>query len=92
LFSRPYATTFGEQAGLQETISLYLDLKPGQKADFEVVGRTAAAFAEAVKEIAFIIEPGMEVKLEFDSGTEGSLSLNALLKNANTRRVPASGY
>lgn len=63
-----------------ETISLYLGLKPGQKADFEVVGRSAAAFAEAVKEIAYIIDPGLEIKLEFDSGTEGSLSLNAILR------------
>ena len=30
-----------------QAISLYLDLKPGHKADFEVVGRAAAAFAEA---------------------------------------------
>jgi hypothetical protein len=74
-----------EHSRLQETISLYLDLKPGQKADFEVVGRTAAAFAEAVKEIAFVVEPGLEVKLEFDSGTEGSLSLNALLKDAKQK-------
>lgn len=67
---------------MQETISLYLDLKPGHKADFEVVGRTTSAFAEAVKEIAFIIDPGLDIKLEFDSGTEGSLSLNAILKDA----------
>jgi hypothetical protein len=39
-------------ANLQETISLYLELKPGEKPDFEVVGLAAAAFAEAVKESA----------------------------------------
>jgi hypothetical protein len=69
---------------LQETISLYLDLKKGEKADFEVVGRAAAAFAELVKEIAFVVEPGIEVRLEFESGTEGSLSLNAILKELKT--------
>ena len=56
---------------MQETISLYLELEPGKKADFEVVGRAAAAFAEAVKEIAYLLEPGLEIKLEFDSGKEG---------------------
>lgn len=65
---------------MSETISLYLGLKKGEKADFEVVGRTAAAFAEAVREIAYIIEPGIEVRLEFESGTEGSLDLKARLK------------
>jgi hypothetical protein len=70
---------------LQETISLYLELKPGQKPDFEVVGLAAAAFSEAVKEIAYILDPGLEVRLEFESGTESSLSLNAVLKVLKTR-------
>jgi hypothetical protein len=39
-------------AALEETISLYIGLEPGAKADFEVVGRAAAAFADVVKEIA----------------------------------------
>jgi hypothetical protein len=70
-----------------ERISLYIGLEPGAKADFEVVGRAAAAFADVVKEIAFILEPGLEVKLEFDSGTEGSLSLNAILKSPSDKRA-----
>jgi hypothetical protein len=67
-----------------ESITLYLDLKSGEKADFEVVGLAAAAFAEAVKEIAFILEPGLRVKLDFESGLEGSLKLEAILKSLNT--------
>lgn len=69
---------------VEETITLYLGLKEGQRADFEVVGLSAAAFAEAVKEIAFILEPGLEVRLEFDSGTEGSLKLKAIIKSLKT--------
>jgi hypothetical protein len=57
-----------------------------KRADFEVVGLSAAAFAEAVKEIAFILEPGLEVRLEFDSGTEGSLKLKAIIKFRSRRR------
>jgi hypothetical protein len=71
----------GDAGGfVAETITLYLDLKAGEKADFEVVGLAAAAFAEAVKEIAFFLEPGIQIKLEFESGTEGSLKLKAALK------------
>ena len=77
-------------ARLEQTISLYLDLKPGEKADFEVVGRTTAAFATVVKEIAFIINPAIEVKLEFDSGTPGSLSLKGLLKGEGSPATYAS--
>lgn len=69
---------------MPETVSLYLELKPGEKPDFEVVGRAAAAFAAAVKEIAYVLDPGMEVRLEFESGTEGSLSLNAILRELKT--------
>jgi hypothetical protein len=72
----------GEAGGnVAESITLYLDLKPGEKADFEIVGLAAAAFADAVKEIAFILEPGIQVKLEFESGLEGSLKLKAVLKS-----------
>jgi hypothetical protein len=74
-------------AVLEETISLYLELEPGKKADFEVVGRAAAAFAEVVREIAFNLEPGLEIKLEFDSGTEGSISLNGILKSPADKRA-----
>jgi hypothetical protein len=69
---------------VEETVTLYLGLKPGEKADFEVVGLAAAAFAEAVKEISYILEPGLDVRLEFDSGTEGSLKLKAILKSLTT--------
>ncbi|MEA2893132.1 MAG: hypothetical protein QOI05_3925 [Bradyrhizobium sp.] len=68
----------------EETVTLYLGLKEGERADFEVVGLSAAAFAEAVKEISYILEPGLEVRLEFDSGTEGSLKLKAIIKTLKT--------
>jgi hypothetical protein len=70
---------------VQETICLYLDLKSGEKADFEVIGLTAAAFAETVKEIAFILDPLADVRLEFDSADDASVSLNAVFKAFGTR-------
>jgi len=79
-------------ANLQETTALYLELKPGEKPDFEVVGLAAAAFAEAVKEIDYILDPGLEVRLEFESGTESSLILNAVLKVLKSRMDTAAPF
>lgn len=70
---------------MEEPISLYLDLESGTTADLEIVARTTLAFADAVKEIAYIIDPSLEVSLKFASGTEGSLSLNTLVKSVQGR-------
>jgi hypothetical protein len=63
-------------------LSLYLDLKPNTKADFEVMATTSLAFIKLVREAAFIIDPSLEVRIEFDSGTPGSLSLNSIIRAA----------
>lgn len=60
-------------------ISLYLDLAEGESANIEVVARAALAWSAAVKELAYVIDPSMDVELELVSGTEGSLDLNACL-------------
>jgi hypothetical protein len=61
-------------------VSLYLDLDPGEKADLEVVAKASLAFAAAIKELAYLLDPSIEIKIELTSGTEGSLSLNSVLK------------
>lgn len=61
-------------------ISLYLDLEEGQIADIEVVARTALAWSSAIKEITYIFDPSVEIRVELASGTEGSLSLNSLIR------------
>jgi hypothetical protein len=45
------------------------------------VARAAIAFASAIREAAYIIDPSLEIKLELISGTEGSLSLNSIIKS-----------
>lgn len=70
---------------MAEQLTLYIGLKNGERADLEIVGLAAAAFAEAVKEIAFFLEPGIEVRLEFESGETGSLKLKALLKSLKSK-------
>ena len=62
-------------------ISLYLDLERGQKADLETVARASLAFAAAIRDIAFVLDPSIEIRIELASGTESSLSLNALIKS-----------
>jgi hypothetical protein len=70
------------------TVNLYLDLEPGQAADLEVVARAALAFAAAIRVIAQEIAPEVDVKVELVSGTEGSLSLNSLIKGAGLLASP----
>jgi hypothetical protein len=62
------------------TISLYLDLRKGYRADLEVTAKGALAFAEMVRELTRNIEPGLEVQLDLQSGTEGSLYLNIIVR------------
>jgi hypothetical protein len=61
-------------------ISLYLDLEEGRIADLEVVSRAALAWVAAIKEAAYALDPSLEVRIEFASGTPGSLSLNSIIK------------
>lgn len=70
-----------------EPVSLYIDLVPGATADLEVIARAALAFAGAVREFAYIIDPSLELRIELVSGTESSLSLNAWFKSKLARRL-----
>ena len=65
---------------LSETISLYIDLQEGQKADLEAVARASLAFADAIREIAGFIDPFSDTRIELISTTEGSISLNTKIK------------
>jgi hypothetical protein len=69
-------------------ISLYLDLEKDERADLEVISRASLAFVEAIKEIAYIIDPSVEIVVEIESGTEGSLSLNTIIRSIKTSVTP----
>ncbi|MEM6747938.1 MAG: hypothetical protein AAF608_11010 [Pseudomonadota bacterium] len=64
-------------------LSLYLDLEDGQRADLQVVSRAAIAWANAIDEIAYVIDPSIELKIDFHSGTRGSLSLNTIIRSTS---------
>ncbi len=61
-------------------ISLYLQVERGKSADLEVVARASLALAAAIKEVAFRLDPSVEVRVELISGTEGSLFLNSIIR------------
>src|SRR5258706_16305025 len=62
-------------------ITLYLDLEPGKVADLEVVARAALALSAAIQDLAYVVDPSLDIRIELASGTEGSLSLNTILRN-----------
>jgi hypothetical protein len=61
-------------------INLYFDLERGQSADMEVAAKAALAFADALREIVYSLDPTLTVRVELASGTPGSLSLNAVVR------------
>jgi hypothetical protein len=64
-----------------QPISLYLELEPGQKVDLVAAASASIAFADAIHEIAYILDPSIEVRIELSSGTEGSLSINSIIRS-----------
>lgn len=66
--------------GVVENISLYVALEPGTKADLEVIARASLEFAATLREVAYVIDPSIDLRIEIESGTPGSLSLNSVLR------------
>ena len=73
-------------AGRALPISLYLDLEPGQFADLETTARASIAFAEAIRELAYILDPSAEIRIAVQDSTRGSLSVNALVEALKSAR------
>ncbi|MGO4137907.1 hypothetical protein ACEQ6A_25610 [Rhizobium brockwellii] len=73
---------------MQQQISLYLELRPGSKVDLETAARAALAFDALLKELAFAVDPFSTVRVELESGTEGSLSLNSVIKAVKGEITP----
>ncbi|ODT62173.1 MAG: hypothetical protein ABS77_07595 [Phenylobacterium sp. SCN 69-14] len=72
------------------SISLYLDLEKGVAPDFDVALKAALAWSTAVKEIAYVVDPGVQIRLEFDGTYEGSLGFNARLRAVLTKAQEAA--
>ncbi len=65
---------------MQQKLSLYIALEPSRNMDLEAAAKAAIAFNSLIKEIAFVIDPFATVRVELKSGTEGSLSLNSVVR------------
>src|SRR3712207_4195742 len=61
-------------------ISLYVELAPDRRGDLEVISRAAIAWAETIREAAFLTDPFLDVRVELISGTEGSIDLNSEIR------------
>lgn len=62
-----------------QPISLYLDLFPDRTADLEAVSHAALHFVTALKEAAKVLSPELEIRIELQSGSEGSLDLHSFI-------------
>jgi hypothetical protein len=63
-----------------QPLSLYFDTEPGRHPDLIVVGRAAIAFSAALHELAYVLDPSLTIRIELQSSTPGSLSLNSLIR------------
>lgn len=61
------------------SLSLYFELKDGEKADLEVVAQAAIAWVAALRAAAAEIDPTAQIKVEIIDAQEGSLRLNTIL-------------
>ncbi|MBA3677306.1 MAG: hypothetical protein H0W74_07885 [Sphingosinicella sp.] len=61
-------------------ISLYVELAPERRGDLEAISRAAIAWAETIREAAFLTDPFLDVRVELISGTEGSIDLNSQIR------------
>jgi hypothetical protein len=61
-------------------ISLYLDLEEGQSPDLEVVARAAIAWNALLKEVIELLDPSLDVRVEYVSGTKGSATIDSIVK------------
>ena len=60
-------------------IDLYFALKPGRRADLEVVSAAALQWVEAMRIAARRLEPNADIRVELVATPEGSLRLSAVL-------------
>ena len=61
-------------------ISLYFELGDGKTADLAVIASAALAWDSLIKEIASVVDPSLNLRIELVSGERGSLWLKSLLR------------
>jgi hypothetical protein len=61
-------------------LSIYFGLDEGKSIDFEIAAKASLAYIAAIKEISYLLDPAIEIRVELKNGTEGSLFLNSTIK------------
>lgn len=73
-------------------LRLYLQLEQGHVADLFAVTEATAAFASGVKELAYIIDPSIDLYIGLAPSSPGSLWENTILKAVNDPKKRARLY
>lgn len=63
----------------EDGLSLYFELKEGEKADLEIVAQAALHWVAALRAAAIAIEPDAQFRVEFIDAKASSLRVNTLL-------------
>ncbi|OYX72941.1 MAG: hypothetical protein B7Y81_04275 [Caulobacter sp. 32-67-35] len=63
-----------------DRVSLYFQLKAGEKADLEVVARASLAWVEGMRASARALDPEAQIKVQIVDADESSLILNAVME------------
>jgi len=64
---------------MDNTLSLYFQLKEGEKADLEIVSAAAIAWVEALRSVARAVDPDSDIKVELVDADEASLTFNTII-------------
>lgn len=69
-----------EQVADDHPLGLYFQLKPGERADLEVVSAAAIAWVEGLRAAARAVSPDAEIRVEIVDAQAASLNLNGFIK------------
>lgn len=64
----------------EEPLGLYFRLKPGEKADLEIISSAAIAWVETLRATARAIDPNADIRVELIDADESSLIYNTLIE------------
>lgn len=70
-------------------ITLYLDIPEGSHGDLEAIAEASIAWSRTIKEVAHILYPDIEIRIEVLDADEGSFGLNALVRSLNPKAKAA---
>lgn len=64
-----------------EALNLYIEVESGKIPRLETVAKSSLGFIAALKEAAYIVDPSLNLEIGIISSTQGSLSVNSVLKS-----------